>query len=250
MDRRDFVYSLFAHGVLVLGLWMALLRAPASKMSLHRVLPVKLVPIGAITAAPRPPRRKIVKPIQKLTSSKRTKPQPKRTPVAKPSVPKIRPKQKTSLPKKAPNTIKPAAPSSQAEGDAFDKLLEDVSSLKDTKTSKAKGFESDLISNKLSLSELDALRQQIQKCWVIPPSMLSEKNILVEVGVHLDPKGFIQSLKILNRSPPLKGPIFQVAVQSIRQAMKAPECTPLRMPKGKHDQWKYCVLRFQPRGVA
>lgn len=246
MDGRSLFYSIGMHGAVALMCWGVLSVAPPPKALPYRSLPVQLVPLGVITASPKP-----------AAVLKETAPAPAPPKIKPPKAPL---KKEVSKPARAPlplPTAKPTvlkketSPKKPTQTDAFEDLLKDVSNLKDDhKTDTKKGFDSDLISNKISISELDALRQQIQGCWVVPPSMLSEKNLLVEVGVHLTAEGMVESLKILNGPPPQKGPIFQVAVHSIRQALKAPACTPLRVPKGKYEQWKYCVLRFQPQGVA
>lgn len=245
MDPRSLFYSVSMHGGVILICWVTLSLSPRPKPLPYRSVPVQLVPLGVITASPKP-----------VEAVKETPPAPiPQTPKVQKSSPKKEvPKTIKSPPlptPKAPVLKKDTPPKKKMQTDAFEDVLKDVSNLKDApKTDMKKGFESDLISNKISISELDALRQQIQGCWIVPPSMLSEKNLLVEVGVQLTQEGVVESLSILNGPPPQKGPIFQVAVHSIRQALKAPGCTPLRVPKGKYEQWKYCVLRFQPQGVV
>ncbi|UNM06623.1 MAG: hypothetical protein H6925_02850 [Holosporaceae bacterium] len=207
-----------------------------------RPLPVKLVPIGMLTQSP------------KKTAHQKTKikKQPERVPLKKSSTSTPEKEKAVPLPeKKVQSSSDQTKESPKKQQDHFEDVLKTVETLAEEKGKPKKdSFDSDLISDKISLSELDALRQQIQGCWLVPPGVLAERDLMIEVGIHLDAQAHIQKIKILNGAPSRKSAVFKVAVQSIRQALKAPECTPLRVPLDKYASWKYCVLRFSPRGIG
>lgn len=143
---------------------------------------------------------------------------------------------------------------SKPSHDTFESVLQSLQDFeKKTDTTKdemdPRAFDADLISTKISLSELDALRQQLQHCWLVPPTVMGERDLIVEVMIDLDVRGNVTQMKVLNEKAGQKFSFFREAVQSVRQALRAPECTPLRVPLDKYHQWKKCVLRFSPRGI-
>ena len=235
LDRTSIIYSALFHMGFFLLMFVGLPHKNPTSF-IPRALPVKVVPIGKLTQSP--PSQKKPKAVQK----KKIAPPPATPKQAMPSKLNLKVPEKESLKKKT------AAPK-------MDKDFNDVLKAVETDTGKDKphvkeSFDTDLISDKLSVSELDALRQQIQGCWLLPPGVLSEKDLLIEVGVDLDTMGRIQKINVLTKPPPQKQIIFRVAVDSIRQALKAPECTPLRVPGDKYHMWKHCVLRFSPQGIG
>ena len=241
MDRWALLSSLMLHGLICILIFIGLPQSPPPIMPPIRALPIKLVPVGTLTQSP------------KRAAIKHTKLKKKDTPrpLKKKAVSAIKP-----APQSAKNEpeIKPQAiekPTKKVSKEAFDDVLGAVEDLPDEKGRAPKNaFDSDLISDKISLSELDALRQQIQRCWLVPPGVMTEKDLMVEVGVHLNVEAHVQKIIILNTPPPQKKAVFDVAAQSIHQALRAPECTPLKLPKDKYTMWKYCVLRFRAQGVG
>ncbi|MDC0349375.1 hypothetical protein OAN21_03105, partial [Alphaproteobacteria bacterium] len=139
--------------------------------------------------------------------------------------------------------------------DSFDSVLQSVQEFEkdrivDQKTNDPRAFETDLISSKISLSELDKLRQQLQQCWLVPPNVMEDKDLIVETAIDVDIHGMVTSIKILNQREGQRFRSFKSAVQSVKQALKSPECSPLKLPLDKHHQWKRCVLRFSPKGIG
>ena len=146
-------------------------------------------------------------------------------------------------------------PAIKKSSDPFESILQSVQHFEaeaspQQKTTDERAFDSDLISSKISMSELDALRQQLQQCWLVPPSVMAEKDIIIEAAIDLDVRGMVTDIKILNQKDSQKFRSFREAVQSVRQALRAPQCSPLKLPADKHHQWKKCVLRFSPRGIG
>ncbi len=241
MSQWSFFSSLLLHVVVGLLFFVGMPTSKPAPVPL-RPLPVKLVPIGVLTQSPKktaPQKTKIKKQLESV---------PKKKPIIL-----TPPKEKAApLPEKKAKSVSDQIKEPQKkQQDHFQDVLKTVENLAEEKGKPIKdSFDSDLISDKISLSELDALRQQIQGCWLVPPGVLAERNLMIEVGIHLDAQAHIQKIKILNGAPSQKAAVFKVAVQSIRQALKAPECTPLRVPLDKYPKWKYCVLRFSPRGIG
>jgi hypothetical protein len=275
IDRQSFLIS---GGIHLFCIVLFLIGLPNLRKEIvpTRVIAVSMVPIDKITQSPQRVQKKVpVLSSYKKPTYKMGKPlAQKKEPVSKPlpvpknvqaKVSKIAPLKADSMVSKKPQkTIEqtplppqviPQEKTSKKSKDSFDSVLQSVQefeqkALPDHTTTDERAFEADLISSKISLSELDALRQQLQQCWLVPPTVMAEKDLVVEAAVDLDVRGMVTEIKILNQKDAQRFRSFREAVQSVRQALRAPECSPLKLPSDKYHQWKKCVLRFSPRGIG
>lgn len=276
IDRQSFLISAILHFLLIAFLLIGIpsIRKEASPT---RLISVSMVPIDSITQSPQRAQKKIP-PLSsyKKPTYKMGKPLAKKEPVIKPTPVSLKtrssPERAISLkatkteaekPKKIieekqsskeTDLEKKISPAPKKSTDPFDSVLQSVQKFEkpidsQQKSSDPRAFDTDLISNKISVSELDALRQQLQQCWLVPPTVMSEKDLVVEAAIDLDMSGMVTDIKILNLKDGQKFRSFREAVQSVRQALRAPECSPLKLPADKYHQWKKCVLRFSPRGI-
>ena len=96
---------------------------------------------------------------------------------------------------------------------------------------------------KLSQSELDALRGQIQKCWS-PPSGVSEAGSLrISIQMQLDPSGQLEA------RPQIVGGgggsmMERVAGEAALRAVQ--RCAPYNLPADKYETWAEVVVNFDP----
>ena len=96
---------------------------------------------------------------------------------------------------------------------------------------------------KLSLSEMDALRGQIQKCWS-PPSGVSEAGSLrISIQMRLSPSGTLET------RPQIVGGggssmIERVAGEAALRAVQ--RCAPYNLPAAKYDTWADVIVNFDP----
>lgn len=276
IDRQSFLISGGLHLVCILVLLIGL-PSFRKEMVPTRVIAVSMVPIDSITQSPQrvqkkvPPLSTYKKPTYKLGKPLVQK----KAPVAKPApvekkietapVKAIPLKPSKPVPEKASKVLKSETPSTtpniekppvvKKNQDPFESVLQSVQQFEtepnpQQKITDERAFDADLISSKISISELDALRQQLQQCWLVPPSVMAEKDIIVEAAVDLDVRGMVTEIKILNQKDAQKFRSFREAVQSVRQALRAPECSPLKLPADKYHHWKKCVLRFSPKGIG
>ncbi len=99
----------------------------------------------------------------------------------------------------------------------------------------------------LTISELDAIRLQIQKCWSVPAGARDAENLVVRIRFSLNPDGSLRGEpKILDRDR-MDEPSFRTAAESARRAVL--RCTPLTLPPAKYESWKDIVLNFNPRDL-
>lgn len=98
---------------------------------------------------------------------------------------------------------------------------------------------------RLSQSEIDALRAQIQACWNPPAGAADAKDLIVKVRLMLNQDGSLLGEPIvLNRGG---SPFFQVAAESAMRAIR--RCQPYRLPIAKYEVWKDVEVTFDPRDM-
>ncbi len=261
-DRRALFLSLTLHGSLMLALFLKMPTSPR-RLEFPKSIPVSIVPIGQITQSPKaPPLSAEKKPEYKVPPKEKKevkKPEIKKKKISEKS---LFEKVKNLVPKKEKTPEKPKErakkPEPKAEKkpekkeDLFGSILDSVKDFKKeapkTNTTPSPNFDAANIADKLSMSELDALRQQLRSAWYIPVGV-AEENTTVEVRVEIAPDGRVKKVTVLNEEEGAKKQFFQAAVDSVKQALFSPECTPLKLPKDRYDEWKVSIFVFSPKGI-
>ena len=99
---------------------------------------------------------------------------------------------------------------------------------------------------KLSASEMDALRQQIQKCWNPPFGVDDAGDLKVTIKMRLTPDGEIDGRPEVVSGGSNSG-IGRAAAESARRAVMI--CAPYALPADKYDDWQDVVVNFDPRDL-
>ena len=231
---------------------------PKPKLSRKRPDTPKPEPVKPKAAAVPPPPPDLAQlepvPVPKPKVKPNPKPKPKvKKPPPKPKV-KKRKRRKTRLAKIKPRH-KPLAP----REDFVDSVLRDVSKEKPRekekkpdkkvvkKTEPAPPRPRPSLDQRLTISELDAIRRQIEACWSIPAGARDAENLIVDIAVVMNPDGTVQSAEIVDRSRLTGDPFFRAAAESALRAVLHPRCSPLRLPPQKYQQWRKFTLSFNPK---
>ena len=98
----------------------------------------------------------------------------------------------------------------------------------------------------LTLSEVDALRAQIERCWIVQAGARYAEDLVVTLRVFLNPDGSLRSEpQIVDDDRLAADPYFRAAAESaIRAVLK---CEPFKMPVTKYHRWREIELTFDPR---
>ena len=102
-------------------------------------------------------------------------------------------------------------------------------------------------SQKLTLTEEDALKAQIFGCWSIPLGLPYKENLLVRIKLKLKPDGTVTKTEILDHArmnKPGQG-FYKVLAESALRAIQL--CQPLRVPSTGYERWKDLQLNFDAR---
>ena len=203
--------------------------------------------------APRPPKQTAETPPEPPKAKPKPKPKPKVKPKPKPVVkPKPEPKPK---PKPKPKPQEKAEP----EVDPFDSLLKNLAPdsqnaqpEEEKPKDKPKETSPDTgsfapISERLTMSELDALKYQISKCWNVPSGIKYAENMAVEIRLVINKDGTVNRASVVDQGRYNRDTVFQAAADSALRAVRNPRCSPLELPADKYDRWKNTVMNFDPR---
>jgi hypothetical protein len=267
LERQSFICSAVVHLMVVLAAVIGLPRLFQPKVIEDQPIAVQLVNVAPETRAtqknPTPP-----VPDQKpdvAQTEPPPKPQPPTPEPPKPEPPKPEPP-KPEPPKPPPPKpeVKPAPPKPpQKDQDvAFDALLKTLAKRQAADNSppdKAKpspppprAASSQPIAPlgpQLSTSEIDLVRQQIERCWVPPAGARDAKDLTPEFRVSMNHDGTVRSADLMNgRSD---DPFFQAAADSARRALLNANCHgPLKLPPEKFDLWQTFTITFDPKDIT
>lgn len=104
------------------------------------------------------------------------------------------------------------------------------------------------ISDVLSITELDLIRRQLAACWNVPAGARDAKDLYVDIKVEMNPDATVRSAVVTGSSG--KGGSFaKAAADSALRAVKNPQCSPLKLPLDRYDQWKTIEIRFDPQHI-
>lgn len=223
---------------------------------------VDIVPISDITNLPPMPSKALPKveekPIERKIEQIEQKPLPAPpAPTEKKAVPL--PEQKP-LPEKKPVEPKPTEDkkTKQPEPD-FESVLKTVEKFKQqpaadpapapqTETKSHVENQPFIESMPISVSEMDAVRRQIEACWNLPAGARNPEDLIVQVWVSLNPDGTLQQAKVIDdKGRANYDPFYRAAAESAIRALLNPRCTPLKLPPDKYYQWKTMTINFDPR---
>ena len=100
-------------------------------------------------------------------------------------------------------------------------------------------------ASRLSQSEIDALRAQIQACWNPPVGAENAQELIVRLRIQFRPDGTLSAEpELMNRG---SSAYFRVATESAMRAVR--RCQPYTMPSAKYEVWKDVEVTFDPRDM-
>lgn len=149
-----------------------------------------------------------------------------------------------------PAPPKPPAPEAPTTSDTF---TEEIAALIDRSATGTTQLPSDAPATlgvetgsqnaRMTQSEIDALRSQITRCWVIPTGWTNPREVSVRVRFALNPDGTVSGMPTVTEYPASQyGPV--AADNAVRAVM---QCGPYALPQEKYDQWSEVELRFTPQ---
>ena len=96
----------------------------------------------------------------------------------------------------------------------------------------------------MTISEIDLLRQQLYSCLTIPAGAKALKDLKVLVNIEVNPDRTIKNAVLVNKERSASDKYFRTAAEAAMRAVNNPECSPLKLPEDKYDQWKEINFTF------
>ena len=144
--------------------------------------------------------------------------------------------------------VQPPAPESEtepekktAEEPSFDDQIAEALKATSTKTHDA--------SRPISISVIEAVAQQLRKCWIVPAGVKDAEELTIEIRVDMNPDATVGNAEIVNFDRALTDQAYRAAAESALRATKNPRCQPLPLPLDQYQQWRTMTLNFNPRDM-
>lgn len=207
--------------------------------------PEKMVALAVPEPAPTPKPKPAPppKPVQKRSETRKVpKPKPKPKVQAKPP-PKTKDFDADRIAALLNKKLK-AAPQRQRPPEKKDEVRKRIE-----ERVAARASQPAISAPQLTLSEKDAIRAQIERCWIVPAGARDAESLVVEIRVFLNPDGSLLKPPEIVDGERMSEPgqeFFRAAAESARRAVQ--KCNPLRnLPIAKYQSWREIELTFNPR---
>lgn len=273
--RTALTTSFILHGVIALAVIFGMPHMPSRPLEMVQPIAVDIVDLGPVTTTQVQGTGQVAKkndmapaPVPAPPKPAAAQPKPAKPstppPTAKPATPPaVDEKDALSSLIKAESKkakIKPEKPKEEKANEQFGSLLKNLSKQKPVANAAANAPKSaatapaaaagapGIVSSKLTISEEDLLRRQIEQCWNIPMGARDAQNLIIEIRVAVNPDKTVKSAEVVDTGR-MNDPFYRAAAESARRAVLNPRCSPLNLPEGKEDLWQSMTLRFNPQDV-
>lgn len=211
--------------------------------------------VAALPPAPEPAPAPLPEPKPQPVEAKPepAPPEPKANPKPKPPkvAPRPRPRPKQDFASMMLKTVQklkdaPAPEKPKKKEKTFD---EKMAALMNRKTvSTPERAQQAPLGEKLTISEIDAIKRQIERCWLVPAAIGAKdvEEMLVQVRLKLNPDGTLRESRIVDRFRMETNATYKAVAESALRAIRNPRCSRFNLPLQKFDVWKDMVLRFNP----
>ena len=215
------------------------------------------VPATEVTPQPQPKQDVAPEPVEQTAVAENAEAEAVKLPDTAP-VPEARPKPPQAQTAKAPErkdaekpaekvAEKPKSEESKFNADEIAALLDKQKAsgggAKRSTEQAALGGQKTTEGQKLTQSEMDALRGQIQRCWNIPAGALEAENLKVSVQFRLDKSGALEGRPEIVSGAGGNG-VQRAAAESARRAIL--QCAPYNLPSDKYEAWAEVIVHFDP----
>jgi outer membrane biosynthesis protein TonB len=104
------------------------------------------------------------------------------------------------------------------------------------------------ISANLTASEMDALSQQLRRCWSLPATAKDAQDLVVDVDITVNPDRTLAAApQVADQGRMASDPAFRAAAMAATRALRNPECSPLALPPDKYQEWQSMTVHFDPK---
>ncbi|MBP7722724.1 MAG: energy transducer TonB [Alphaproteobacteria bacterium] len=248
---------------------------------LSQPISIEIVPIDELTQTnrvatpvkPKEEKKELPPPVQEKPSPPKMaeetppeieKPKPpelkeevKEKPVEQLAPPKPEKKKEEVKPKEKPKLKPDTTKVEKKKEQDFDSLLKNLTPetkeeqpVESVETAENSAVDSAIaqLSDRLTMSEMDALRHQLQGCWNLGASAGGKyaEELIVAVRVQINRDRTVQNAAVVDMGRYQRDNAFRAAAEAALRALRNPRCTPLAVPPDKYNTWKNTIINFDP----
>ena len=276
MRLRSLFKSTLFHIIVIIVLSVGISFTADDDFNMPPAMTVELAKVSDITQTPKPA-PKTTKPKEKdkpkpAKQNDKPKPSPTNTsnvpvapakdikpPVEKPKPPQAKPKQlkkpdAVPLPKKEEEDNKKAEPPPPQRD--FGSVLKNLADVEDEQANIDQNADDKPVAEEghnaplgatLTISEVDALRRQLENCWNVPIGARDVADMIIDVNLIVNPDRTVMQARIVDKSRYNSDSFFRAVADTAIRAVRSPACSPLELPEDKYDTWKNITVEFNPR---
>jgi hypothetical protein len=126
----------------------------------------------------------------------------------------------------------------------LDSLLKEVDS-----SSSEEGSPAENVGEVITATQIDAIRQKIRKCWLVPAGLKGAKDMIVDIKMEIAKDGTVVKAEVVDTGRMAQDTAFRTAAENARRAVLDPQCNPLPLPADKYEQWKDLETSFNPKDM-
>jgi len=259
--RRSSIYTSAAfHALLLMLAIMGLPFLAHHEFDIPQPITVDLIEISKVTqtnrvAPPAPPKPEPPKPEPPKPQPAPPNPVPQPAPPV-PQPPKPEPVKPTppvqqidenAPPKKEkPKVVKKVEPKKPTAPKDFSSVLKNLDVSKQP-TPVAQAAQQAPIGEKMTMSEEDALRSQLEQCWDVPIGAKDVENMSVDIFMVINPDRTLREAHIVDTSRYNSDTVFQALADSALRAVQ--RCSPFDVPPDKYNTWNTTTVTFNPKDM-
>jgi hypothetical protein len=99
--------------------------------------------------------------------------------------------------------------------------------------------------DKLTLSEIDMIRAQIERFWNVDPGKAGALEMQIVIKVSFNSDGTVRRADIVDQGRMARDPAFRSLAESALRAVFM--ASPIKAPPKKFDVWRDVSLTFSPK---
>ena len=121
---------------------------------------------------------------------------------------------------------------------------EDFKKEQETTEEKQSDVFTDEVGEKMTISELEMLKQQLYSCYTVPAGAKEFQDMKVQVKIIVNPDRTVKEAIIKNTAKMTSDPFFRTAGEAALRAFNHPNCSVLMLPEDKYDEWNEINFTF------
>ncbi len=107
-----------------------------------------------------------------------------------------------------------------------------------------KPIETSLMARQATAELEDAIRQRVEKCWIVPAGAKASDKQVIPIRLWLNTDGTLLRQPQLMDKSGMSDNFYRAAAESALRAVRM--CAPYELPKDRYNLWREITLNFDP----